>query len=85
MRGHFTSWRLDLSARRRAPGMVLYSQRGAGLRESDTGLQDLLGNQEALRMTWGWVAKAVLAAVLVTAAPPLGFFVVVIWAIFSKD
>lgn len=36
-------------------------------------------------MTWGWVAKAVLAAVLVTAAPPLGFFVVVIWAIFSKD
>jgi hypothetical protein len=35
--------------------------------------------------SWGDVLKSALASILVAATFPVGFFVVVIWAIFSKE
>lgn len=36
-------------------------------------------------MTWGWVARFALAAVVVAAMPPAGVIMVIFWLAFSKE
>jgi hypothetical protein len=36
-------------------------------------------------MTWGWVGKFVLAAVVVAAMPPVGLIAVAVWLAVAGD